>query len=52
MYHSGNNQEEVTSKLSASADQGTKWHKSNLQQKAMGDKIRPFATRVGISEGI
>ena len=30
MYHSGNNQEEVTFKLSASTDQGTKWYKSNL----------------------
>ena len=30
MYHSGNNQEEVTSKLSASADQATRWYKSNL----------------------
>ena len=31
MYHSDHNQEEVTSKLSASADQGTRWYKSNLQ---------------------
>ena len=30
MNHSGHNQEEVTSKLSASADQGTRWYKSNL----------------------
>ena len=30
MYHSDHNQEEVTSKLSASADQGTRWYKSNL----------------------
>ena len=30
MYHSGHNQEEVTSKLSASADQATSWYKSNL----------------------
>ena len=30
MYRSGHNQEEVTSKLSASADQGTRWYKSNL----------------------
>ena len=29
MYHSGNNQEEVTSKLSAIADQATRWYKSN-----------------------
>ena len=31
MYHSDHNQEEVTSKVSASADQGTRWYKSNLQ---------------------
>ena len=31
MYHSDHNQEEVTSKLSANADQGTGWYKSNLQ---------------------
>ena len=30
MYHSGHNQEEVTSKLGGSVDQGTKWYKSNL----------------------
>ena len=30
MYHSGHNQEEVTSKLSASANQATRWYKSNL----------------------
>ena len=30
MYHSGHNQEEITSKLSASADQITRWYKSNL----------------------
>ena len=30
MYHSGQNQEEVTFKLSASADQGTRWYKSDL----------------------
>ena len=30
IYHSGHDQEEVTSKLSASADQATKWYKSNL----------------------
>ena len=29
-YRSGHNQEEVTSKLSASADQATRWYKSNL----------------------
>ena len=31
MYHSGNNQEEVTSKLiSASVNQATSWYKPNL----------------------
>ena len=30
MYRNGHNQEEVTSKLSASADQGTRLYKSNL----------------------
>ena len=30
MYRGGHHQEEVTSKLSASADQGTRWYKSNL----------------------
>ena len=30
MYYSGRNQEEVTSKLSAGADQGPRWYKSNL----------------------
>ena len=30
MYHSGHNHEEITSKLSASADQGNRWYKSNL----------------------
>ena len=29
MYHSGHNQEEVTSKLGGSVDQGTKWYKVN-----------------------
>ena len=30
MYHNGHNQEKVTSKLSARADQATRWYKSNL----------------------
>ena len=34
MYHSGHNQEELTSKLSTSADQANGWYKSNLLLRA------------------
>ena len=43
MYHTGRNQEEVTFKLSASADQATEWYKSNpLEGNLKGAVSRGF----------
>lgn len=47
MYHSGHNQEEVTSKLSASADQATSWYKSNLHAVLVGNLTKYRTLNIG-----